>query len=61
MALLLFGKPASGLSAFEMAQAAQGLAELASVIRDYPLTYYMAQAHTRLADKDNVPLYKERM
>jgi translocation and assembly module TamB len=28
MALLLFGKPASGLSAFEMAQAAQGLAEL---------------------------------
>ncbi len=28
MALLLFGKPASGLSAFELAQAAQGLAEL---------------------------------
>ena len=28
MALLLFGKPASGLSVFELAQAAQGLAEL---------------------------------
>jgi translocation and assembly module TamB len=28
MALLLFGKPASGLSAFELAQAAQGVAEL---------------------------------
>lgn len=28
MALLLFGKPASGLSPFELAQAAQGLAEL---------------------------------
>lgn len=28
MAMLLFGKPSSGLSAFELAQAAQGLAEL---------------------------------
>lgn len=28
MAMLLFGKPASGLSVFELAQAAQGLAEL---------------------------------
>lgn len=28
MAILLFGRPASGLNAFEMAQAAQGLAEL---------------------------------
>ena len=36
----------------ENGAAPQGLAELAGVIRDYPLSYYMALAHARLADKD---------
>lgn len=31
---------------------AQGLAELSGVIRDYPLSYYMAHAYARLADHD---------
>jgi soluble lytic murein transglycosylase len=30
----------------------QGLTELAAVIRDYPLTYYMALAYARLAERD---------
>lgn len=36
----------------ETGATAAGLAELASVIRDYPLTYYMALAYARLADRD---------
>jgi soluble lytic murein transglycosylase len=36
----------------ELGATAQGLAELASVIRDYPLSYYMAHAHARLVDRD---------
>ena len=36
----------------ETGAVAQGLAELAAVIRDYPLSYYMALAHARLADRD---------
>ncbi len=36
----------------ETGAVAQGLAELAGVIRDYPLSYYMALAHARLADRD---------
>ena len=36
----------------ETGAVAQGRAELAGVIRDYPLSYYMALAHARLADRD---------
>jgi soluble lytic murein transglycosylase len=36
----------------ETGAAAQGLAELAGVIRSFPLSYYMALAYARLADHD---------
>jgi soluble lytic murein transglycosylase len=36
----------------ETGATAQGLTELAAVIRDYPLTYYMALAYARLAERD---------
>src|SRR6201999_1843521 len=35
----------------ETGATAQGLAEMASVIRDYPLTYYMGLAYARLSDR----------
>lgn len=36
----------------ETGQADKGLSELAGVIRDYPLSYYMALAYARLAERD---------
>jgi soluble lytic murein transglycosylase len=36
----------------EMGDEARGRAELAGLIRDYPLSYYMALAHARLTDRD---------
>jgi soluble lytic murein transglycosylase len=36
----------------ELGAKEQGLAELASVIRDYPATYYMGLAYARLAERD---------
>lgn len=36
----------------ETGATAQGLSELAGVIRDYPLSYYMALAYARLAERD---------
>jgi soluble lytic murein transglycosylase len=36
----------------ELGATEQGAAELASVIRDYPLSYYMALAYARLAERD---------
>jgi soluble lytic murein transglycosylase len=36
----------------EMGDEARGRAELAGVIRDYPLSYYMALAHARLGERD---------
>lgn len=37
----------------ELGDQEKGLAELASVIRDYPLSYYMTLAYARLADRDH--------
>lgn len=41
-----------GRAHLEMGAVDQGKAELAAVIRDYPLTYYMGLAYARLADRD---------
>jgi soluble lytic murein transglycosylase len=41
-----------GRARIEMGQVDQGLLDLASVIRDYPLSYYMALAHARLSERD---------
>jgi soluble lytic murein transglycosylase len=41
-----------GRAHLEMGAVEQGKAELAAVIRDYPLSYYMGLAHARLADRD---------
>jgi soluble lytic murein transglycosylase len=41
-----------GRAHLETGATEKGLAELASVIRDYPLSYYMALAYARLAERD---------
>jgi hypothetical protein len=41
-----------GRAHLETGAVEKGLGELASVIRDYPLSYYMALAYARLAERD---------